>query len=578
MTRNRLILTLTSLAYGASLSAASARDIDFNKHVKPVLEAACVSCHNVKKAKGELLLDTKEGLQSGGENGPSVVPGNAEKSLLYELSALDPDDDDVMPPKASDHLSKDQLKVLKEWIEQGAKWPNGVELKQVRRPRFVKDIQPIFEFNCVACHRDGEEDGGFNMTTREQAMKSGDNGPNLIPFDAEGSYVHESMTLDADDDSLMPPAKKGGPLSKEEIDLVRLWIEQGAEWPEGITLSPKKKAVDESADSLELVKAIRERILKNQKAKAEGDMKPYANQIPDSVVNYHMVPIKGGEFVMGSPNSEAGRNEDEGPQHKVKISPFWMGKHEVTWNEFELFMYPADAETNMASSDPIIVAAKKQVVACSRPTKPYVEMSFGMGKDDFPAISMTQHSARKYTQWLSAKTGHFYRLPTEAEWEYACRAGTTTAYHFGDDVSKLGEYAWYEANSDWKYQQVGKKKPNQWGLHDMHGNIAEWVLDQYSKDYYGTLKGTAANPINTPVELYPRPARGGSWDHNPEFLRSAARMPSHPDWKIQDPQLPKSIWYHTDAQFLGMRIVRPLEVPSAEEMFEYWSAGRGNGE
>jgi len=578
MTRNRLILTLTSLTYVASLSAVSARDIDFNKHVKPVLEAACVSCHNVKKAKGELLLDTKDGLMTGGENGPSVVPGNVEKSLLYELSALDPDEDDVMPPKASDHLSKAQLDVLKEWIEQGAKWPDGVELEQVRRPRFVKDIQPIFEFNCVSCHRDDHEDGGFNMTTREQTFKSGDNGPNLIPFDVKKSYVHESLTLDADDDSLMPPAKKGGPLSKEEIDLVRLWIEQGAEWPDGITLSPKKKAVDESADSLELVKAIRERILKNQKAKAEGDMKAYSTQIPDSVVNYHMVPIKGGEFVMGSPAGEAGRNEDEGPQHKVKVSPFWMGKHEVTWNEFELFMYQDDEAILKTAKTPAEVAAKKQVIAVSEPTKPYVEMSFGMGKDNFPAISMTQHSARKYTQWLSAKTGHFYRLPTEAEWEYACRAGTTTAYHFGDDVSKLGEYAWYEANSDWKYQPVGKKKPNQWGLHDMHGNVAEWVLDQYSKDYYGTLKGTAVNPINKPVELYPRPARGGSWDHNPEFLRSSARLQSHPDWKVQDPQLPKSIWYHTDAQFLGMRIVRPLEVPSAEEMFEYWNAGRGNGE
>ena len=110
-------------------------------------------------------------------------------------------------------------------------------------------------------------------------------------------------------------------------------------------------------------------------------------------------------------------------------------------------------------------------------------MSFGMGKENFPAISMTHYAAVKYCKWLTAKTGHFYRLATEAEWEYACRAGSNTRYSFGDDESKLGDYAWYYGNSDSKYQQVGKKKPNPWGLYDMHGNVAEWVLDAYVTDY-----------------------------------------------------------------------------------------------
>lgn len=579
MIRKKLIPAVASLAFAATAFQASARDIDFTKHVKPVLEAACIGCHNADKDKGDLRLDTKATFLKGGENGPVVVPGKPDKSSLYTLASMSPDEDDVMPPKAVDHLSEDQLNVLKEWIEQGAKWPDGVTLTQVPRPRFVKDVQPIFEFNCVACHRDDAKlEGGFSMTGHETTLKSGDNGPNLIPFDAEGSYLYKSMTLSEDDDNVMPPKAKDR-VPQAEIDTIRRWIEQGAEWPKGLTLSPKKKAVDETADGIDLVRAIHARITKNQAAKTQADMKPYSNRIPDSVVDYHMLPIPGGQFVMGSPEGETKRGGDEGPQHKVKIDPFWMGKYEVTWDEFELFMYPNDKEKDTDSEDAAIVAARKQVNACSRPTKPYVEMSFGMGKDKFPAISMTQHSARKFCQWLSAKTGHYYRLPTEAEWEYACRAGTTTAYHFGDDPAMLGDYAWYEANSDWKYQKIGQKKPNPWGLYDMHGNVAEWTVDQYSKDYYQQFKdGVADNPINKPVDLYPRPARGGSWDHNPEFLRSAARLPSHPDWKIQDPQLPKSIWYHTDAQFLGMRLVRPLKIPSVEEMHEHWAAGRGNGE
>jgi formylglycine-generating enzyme required for sulfatase activity len=241
-----------------------------------------------------------------------------------------------------------------------------------------------------------------------------------------------------------------------------------------------------------------------------------------------------------------------------------MERCEVTWNEFELFMYPEMKKGN----------TPEIADAVTHPTKPYVEMSFGMGKDGFPAISMTQHAANTYCKWLSAKTGHFYRLPTEAEWEYACRAGTTTAYSFGDDVSKLGDYAWFAGNSDGKYQKVGQKKPNPWGLFDMHGNVAEWTLDQYSAQGYGAAAaGVIADPWVKATTPYPQAVRGGSWQDDPELLRSAARRGSDPSWKMQDPQLPKSIWYHTDAQFLGFRIVRPLTVPTAEELKNFWDSG-----
>ena len=219
------------------------------------------------------------------------------------------------------------------------------------------------------------------------------------------------------------------------------------------------------------------RILGNAPPADEGQMKPYTNTIPGTRVTYAMVPIPAGQFIMGSPDTEPGRKADEGPQHNVKVSPFWMGRFEVTWNEYELFMYP-DEERRTRATLPTDAAADQLADAVTHPSKPYVEMSFGMGKDGFPAIAMTHHAANKYCQWLSAKTGHFYRLPTEAEWEYACRAGTTTTYFWGDDAAKLPEYAWFEQNSDFNNQKVGKKKPNPWGLYDIYGNVVEWVLDQ----------------------------------------------------------------------------------------------------
>src|SRR5262249_47142118 len=185
-----------------------------------------------------------------------------------------------------------------------------------------------------------------------------------------------------------------------------------------------------------------------------------------------------------------------------------------------------------------------------------------------------QHAAKGYCKWLSAKTGRYYRLPTEAEWEYACRAGTRTAYSFGDDASKLDEYAWYFDNSEDKYHKVGQKKPNPWGLHDMHGNVADGTLAQYIPDYYGGLVGkVSATLCPVPTKLYPRSVRGGPWDDEPEALRSAARRGSNKEWKQQDPQLPQSIWYFTDALFLGFRVVRPLVEPSAEEKARLWDAG-----
>ncbi|MCE9606688.1 MAG: formylglycine-generating enzyme family protein [Planctomycetia bacterium] len=305
-------------------------------------------------------------------------------------------------------------------------------------------------------------------------------------------------------------------------------------------------------------------------AKTAAEMKPYLEQIKDSDAEFEMLPIPGGKFKMGSPTSEEKRGEDEGPQHEVEIAPFWMGKYEVTWDEYEVFMFQLDiARRKLDNREP--TAAEKIADACSKPTKPYTDMTFGMGKDRFPVICMTQYSAMKYCEWISKKTGRYYRLPTEAEWEYACRAGSTTPYSFGEDASQIGDYAWYYDNSDGKYHEVGKKKPNQWGLYDMHGNVAEWTFDQYDPTFYA--KSPAKNPVNSPKKSEPCPVRGGSWDDDPEALRSAVRMPSTTEWKQQDPQIPQSIWYYTDALFVGFRVVRPLEEPSAEVKAKVYAPG-----
>ena len=565
--------TFFAMAASVFVAGANAADkIDFQKEIKPILEVHCLSCHDVEKPKGDLRLKTRADAIKGGDDGTSLVPGKPSDSKLYTTTILPADHDDAMPPKG-DRLLKEQTEKLRLWIEQGAEWPDTEVLKPVKKIDFVKDVQAILEFNCVSCHREGEAKGKLRLETRDLAIKGGSGGPAIVPFESAKSLVYTSTALPADHDDLMPPSNKGGPLPKQDIQTLKDWIDQGALWPTSVVLQPKKKE-ELVKDDAQLLQDVWTKIMANLEAKTEAEMKPYKITIHGSDVSFEMIPIKGGEFTMGSPDSEKGRKPDEGPQHKVKIEPFWMAKCEITWNEYELFQFAEEEKKrrNMRKSDP---ALHTLADAVSRPTTPYVEMSFGMGKDGYPAISMTQHAANMYCKWLSAKLSQYFRLPTEAEWEYAARAGTTTAYSFGDNPAKLGEYAWYADNSDGKYQKVGTKKPNPWGLHDMHGNVIEWCLDQYDPQAYKQfLDATADNPWLKAPKPYPHVARGGSWDDNPPALRSSARRGSTPAWKQQDPQLPKSIWYHTDAQFLGFRIIRPLKVPpKAEDLRKYWTSG-----
>jgi len=579
--RSSSTLLLLSFVGAAGFAKAESNAItkpDFDKHIKPILEAACVHCHNEKEHKGDLKLTTLEEALKGGENGTALVPGNPEKSKLYTTTQLKVEDDDVMPPKKEGLLAKEQAELLKLWIQQGAAWPKGVKLEQKPRMDFEKHIKPILEENCLSCHNADKHKGDLVLATKKEAFTTGEHAPNLVAFNVEKSALYRSTTLSPEDDDVMPPKKSGGPLKKEQSDLLKAWIEQGAVWPDGVTLKAKEKAAGPSTnpDNLELAIKIHDFIVKTTKAEKEADMKNYDSKVPKTGIPFTMVAIKGGEFLMGSPASEKDRKDDEGPQVKVKIKPFWMGKCEVTWDEYGPFMI-TDVGRNKDGSKQKPNPADPITDIVSQPTTPYTEMSFGMGTDGFPAISMTQHAANKYCEWLSAQTGHFYRLPTEQEWEYAARAGTTTTFYWGDDAKQMKEYEWYYDNApNFQYAKVGQKKPNPWGLYDMLGNVAEWTLGQYKPDYYKTLAslGDKASTYFTPSTTpYPHTARGGSFDDDADRLRVSARRPSSPDWKQQDPQLPKSIWYLTDAKFLGFRLVRPLEIPSAEEMFKCWNNG-----
>ena len=307
-----------------------------------------------------------------------------------------------------------------------------------------------------------------------------------------------------------------------------------------------------------------------------GIMVPYKVTIPGSNVSFHMEPIPAGMFVMGSPNGEAGRDDLEGPQRKFNVEPFWMARNEVTWGEYKVFMQLYHVFKDFEIKGIRKVTAENEVDSITAPTVLYeAEFTFEFGNDDKqPAVTITQYSAKQYSKWLTAITGNQFRLPTEAEWEYACRAGSTTAFHFGDDASKLTDYAWFAGNTDEDgTRKVGLKKPNQWGLFDMHGNAAEWVLDAHAQYVTSQTNLNAATDWASTEDLDPRVVRGGSWEFPAEECRSASRLGSDSAaWREYDPNLPKSPWWFTTdpARGVGFRLIRPLKEVPRKDMEVFW--------
>ena len=294
----------------------------------------------------------------------------------------------------------------------------------------------------------------------------------------------------------------------------------------------------------------------------------FTEKIPGTTVAFDMVAIPEGTFNMGSPNDEPLRKADEGPVRKVKISKFWMGKIEVSWNEYLAF-FQATASQGRTEGQRVI---NKNIDAVTGPTPPWGAPDQGWGKGTRPAITMSWRAANTYCEWLSKVTGKKYRLPTEAEWEYACRGNTTTPYFFegnpkkftskgifrkifGPDTTNISSHIVYMVNSSSKTQDPGSVKANPFGLINMAGNVAEFCSDYYSPDAYKTGKGLVVNPTG-PESGVEHVIRGGSFKSDAKDVRSAARdFTKTQAWLVTDPQMPKSIWWYSDCIDNGFRVV-----------------------
>ena len=209
------------------------------------------------------------------------------------------------------------------------------------------------------------------------------------------------------------------------------------------------------------------------------------------MIEENYIKLPRGIYLMGSE-----LKENEQPIHEVEIDyDIAMSKFLVTVEEYMLFAEATGVEM---------------------PEEKHVHLGV-----DVPIRRLTWLSAVAYCKWLSEREGKTFRLPTEAEWEYACRAGSYAKYCFGDDEAKLGEYAWYKENSEKVTHNVGTKKPNAWGLYDMHGNIWEWCSDRYAENYADVPNDGSAYMVRSEKGMV---LRGGAWSGKPENLRSASRI------------------------------------------------------
>lgn len=302
----------------------------------------------------------------------------------------------------------------------------------------------------------------------------------------------------------------------------------------------------------------------------------YTEYIPGTSVSFQMIAIPGGTFLMGSPEGEELREDDEGPQIEVALKPYFIGKTEVTWNEYLAFF--SEMGMQGRSSDAYLNSLNATSIdAITGPTPPWGAPDQGWGTGDYPAITMTYHAARIYCMWLSKVTGKKYRLPTEAEWEYAARGGTTGTYFFegtpadfekakyknklaASDTTGIVAYVNYSLNSKGRTTTPDGLKANPFGLVNTLGNVAEFCQDWYDPDAYKNYASGVVDNPRGPSAGSEHVIRGGSFRNEAGDVRCASRgMTQHNAWLRTDPQIPKSIWWYSDCIHVGFRIVCEYE-------------------
>jgi formylglycine-generating enzyme len=317
-----------------------------------------------------------------------------------------------------------------------------------------------------------------------------------------------------------------------------------------------------------------------------NEFKSFSERIPKSPVSFNMVAIPGGSFKMGSPSSEPFRKEDEGPAREVKVSPFFMAEIEVSWDEYLAFYVQTAAEGRSTDTEGLRTKKSAETDAISGATPPYGQPDQGWGLGKRPAISFSYHAAETYCKWLSKVTGKTYRLPTEAEWEYACRGGSAGPYFFPGDPKKfekgglrarlskndtavINTFVIYKGNSPSKTQLPDRVKSNPFGLKNMAGNVAEFCADWYQPDAYSKYpEGILTNPKG-PSEGKEHVIRGGSFQSSAGMVRSAARDYTRTEaWLKTDPQMPKSIWWFSDCFNVGFRVVCDFDFKTGNKVLK----------
>ncbi len=311
------------------------------------------------------------------------------------------------------------------------------------------------------------------------------------------------------------------------------------------------------------------------------DFATFEEKIPGTDVSFKMMAVPGGQFKMGSPQDEPYRRKDEGPVREVAVDSFWMAEIEVSWDEYLAFFSATSSQGRKET-----VEVDEETDGVSGATPPWGAPDQGWGKGSRPAITMSHHAAETYCRWLSQVTGRKYRLPTEAEWEYAARGGSQTAYFFegspkdyeaegflkkllGANTELFSQYVVWNGNSPGKTQQPDVVEANPFGLKNMLGNVAEFCLDYYDPSVYGKYpKGVVHNPRG-PRSGNEHVVRGGSFKNTPKDLRLARRdFTKTTDWLVTDPQIPKSIWWYSDVKSVGFRVLceyHPDELKNTEK-------------